>query len=157
MSRNCPFCVQSNTPAHELKDFVWSFPHGIAILGRWQFFRGYCVLFSRAHAHEPTDLPPDLRDGLVADMWWLSRAIAEVTGPRKLNYELLGNQVEHPHWHVFPRFASDPEHLKPAWIRIDREEGDLELVPRLEGAPAERAATIHSLQASLTRMGAPSA
>ena len=155
MTQNCPFCVQSNSPDHAIKDLVWAFPHGIAVLGRWQFFRGYCVLFSRDHAHEPTDLPVDRRDGLMADMWWLSRAITEVTSPRKLNYELLGNQVEHPHWHLFPRFTSDPEHLKPAWIRIDREEGDPNLLPRLEGVATERAATIGSLRASLTLMGAP--
>ena len=93
----------------------------------------------------------------MSDMWLLSRAITEVTSPRKLNYELLGNQVEHPHWHLFPRFISDPEHLKPAWIRIDREEGDPTSLPRLEGDPAERSSTISLLQAALSRMGAPSA
>ena len=157
MPQNCPFCVQSSTSSHSVKDLVWAFPHGIAILGRWQFFRGYCVLFSREHAHEPTDLKAESRDGLMAEMWWLSRAIIEVTSPRKLNYELLGNQVEHPHWHLFPRFSADPEHLKPAWIRIDREEGDPVCLPRLEGDPAERPTTISLIRTALTRMGAPSA
>lgn len=157
MPQPCPFCVQANLPVHAVNDLVWAFPHGIAILGRWQFFRGYCVLFSRDHAHEPTDLKLECRDGLVSAMWWLARAITEVASPRKLNYELLGNQVEHPHWHLFPRFISDPEHLKPAWIRIDREEGDPGLLPGLEGDPAERPSTISRLQAALRGMGAPSA
>lgn len=153
---DCPFCANSRTP-QATRDLVWTFPHSMAILGRWQFFRGYCVLFSRAHAHEPTDLPAKERDGLMSDMWWLARAIAQVTRARKINYELLGNQVEHPHWHLFPRLASDPEHLKPAWVRIDREEGDPKFLPALEGPSGDRPAAIAELQAALKGLGAPTA
>jgi diadenosine tetraphosphate (Ap4A) HIT family hydrolase len=33
-----------------------------------------------------------------------------------MNYELLGNQVPHIHWHVIPRLANDPAPLKPVWL-----------------------------------------
>jgi diadenosine tetraphosphate (Ap4A) HIT family hydrolase len=32
-----------------------------------------------------------------------------------MNYELLGNQLPHIHWHVIPRLAIDPAPLKPVW------------------------------------------
>jgi diadenosine tetraphosphate (Ap4A) HIT family hydrolase len=33
----------------------------------------------------------------------------------KMNYELLGNQVPHIHWHLVPRLAGDPEPRWPVW------------------------------------------
>src|ERR1700694_4734407 len=42
--------------------------------------------------------------------------------PHKLNYELLGNQVPHLHWHLFPRSKQDADHLKPVWLALDAAE-----------------------------------
>jgi len=157
MTSNCPFCTQINSIPQPIHELVWEFPHSIAILGRWQFYRGYCVLISREHAHEPIDLPTLSRDGMMSEVWWLSQAIALAFKPRKLNYELLGNQVEHPHWHLFPRQNSDVEHLKPAWVRIDREENNSALRQLLEGMASERASTIASIATILHDLGAPKA
>jgi len=33
----------------------------------------------------------------------------------KMNYELLGNQIGHIHWHLVPRRADDPAPRMPAW------------------------------------------
>jgi diadenosine tetraphosphate (Ap4A) HIT family hydrolase len=32
-----------------------------------------------------------------------------------MNYELLGNQVPHIHWHLIPRLATDPDPRWPVW------------------------------------------
>ena len=45
-------------------------------------------------------------------MCLLARAIETAFRPHKLNYELLGNQVPHLHWHLFPRYADDPDALQ---------------------------------------------
>ena len=34
---------------------------------------------------------------------------------KKINYELLGNQLPHIHWHVIPRLANDPAPLESVW------------------------------------------
>ena len=41
-SPECPFC-RKLTALHELppEDVVWQFPHSVALLGPWQFYRGY--------------------------------------------------------------------------------------------------------------------
>lgn len=157
MTTICPFCIQIKAIPSSTPDLVWEFPNSVAVLGRWQFYQGYCVLISREHAHEPIDLPALSRDGMMSEVWWLSKAIALAFKPRKLNYELLGNQVEHPHWHLFPRQISDNEHLKPAWVRIDREENNAALRSILEGKPSERASTIASIVTILQELGAPKA
>ena len=157
MTISCPFCMQINSNPQSVPDLVWEFPNSVAILGRWQFYQGYCVLISREHAHEPIDLPDSSRDGLMSEVWWLSKAIAQAFKPRKLNYELLGNQVEHPHWHIFPRQISDADHMKPVWVRIDREENVPALRSSLEGSVSARASTIACLASILSQIGAPKA
>ena len=51
----------------------------------------------------------------------VGRAIALATSPLKLNYECLGNLEPHVHWHVFPRFESDPMRAAPVWMRPEPE------------------------------------
>src|SRR5436189_145668 len=82
-------------PADEV---VWEFPHSVALLGPWQYYPGYCILISRRHATELSQLPDELRRWHLEEMCLLARAIEQTFQPRKLNYELLGNQVPHLHW-----------------------------------------------------------
>src|SRR5262245_61996772 len=100
----CFFCDKlsrlQELPAAEL---LRQFAHSVALLGPWQYYTGYCLLISRRHATELFQLSDDERRGHVDEMCLLARAIEQVARPRKLNYELLGNQVPHLHWHLFPR------------------------------------------------------
>jgi diadenosine tetraphosphate (Ap4A) HIT family hydrolase len=117
----CPFCEKltrlSELPGDEL---VGQFRHSVALLGPWQYYAGYCVLVARTHAAELFDLPDDVRRGYLDEVTRLASAVARFFRPRKMNYELLGNQVPHLHWHLIPRYESDPDHLQPAWLAIDR-------------------------------------
>src|SRR5947209_10713444 len=99
---DCPFC-RKLTALHDLPEaeVVWRFPHSVALLGPWQFYRGYCLLVSRTHAIELNDLADPERRAYLEEMCLLARAIQQCQRPRKLNYELLGNQVPHLHWHLF--------------------------------------------------------
>src|SRR5437899_512684 len=42
-------------------------------------------------------------------------AAGRTLSPRKMHYELLGNTVAHLHWHLFPRYADDPNPTRPIW------------------------------------------
>src|SRR5262249_10439177 len=125
---------------------VWSFPHGVALLGPWQFYHGYCVLVSRRHATELSQLPDDERRAHLDEMCLLAKAVEAAFRPHKLNYELLGNQVPHLHWHLFPRYRDDPDALRPVWLAIDRAERDEGERRRLQTGPADRAATADRLR-----------
>ena len=69
--------------------------------------------------------------------------------PRKLNYELLGNQVPHLHWHLFPRYESDPRHLQAVWLDLARADADPAERRRLLTGPATRAETAERLRRQL--------
>jgi diadenosine tetraphosphate (Ap4A) HIT family hydrolase len=122
---DCFFCSQlaglGSLPAEEV---VWQFPHSVALLGRWQYYQGYCILVSRRHATELYELSEFERRSYCDEMCCLAQAIARAFQPRKMNYELLGNQVPHLHWHLFPRREDDPDMLKPVWLAVDRAERD---------------------------------
>jgi len=45
----------------------------------------------------------------------IAKILAQVYEAKKINYELLGNQLPHIHWHVIPRLATDPAPLEPVW------------------------------------------
>lgn len=151
---DCPFCRRLADRATD-PDVVWRFPHSVALLGTWQFYHGYCVLVSRTHATELSQLADDVRRAYLDEMCLLARAIEECMRPHKLNYELLGNQVPHLHWHLFPRSAHDPDTLRPVWLALDRAERDADWRRRLETGPQERTATAAALRQTLTRLGAP--
>ena len=48
-------------------------------------------------------------------MAFIASAVVSLFGPVRINYECLGNQVAHVHWHVIPRHADDPDPRNPIW------------------------------------------
>ncbi len=155
---DCHFCKLLpglEEPANS--EVVWRFPRSIAILGRWQYYHGYCVLIVREHASELSQLELAARRDYLEEMCCLARAIEVAFQPHKLNYEALGNQVAHLHWHIFPRYLDDPARLNPVWLALDAADRDADLRHKMETGPSERVVTIARLQRTLTELDAPRA
>jgi diadenosine tetraphosphate (Ap4A) HIT family hydrolase len=151
----CPFCDKLQR-LHELpaEEVIWHFPTSIALLGPWQYHTGYCLLVSRRHATELHQLAAPERHAYFDELTLLGHAIEACFHPRKLNCELLGNQVPHLHWHLFPRRADDPEALKPAWLALDRAERDPAERQRLQTGPLPRSEIAHRLRDQLRALQA---
>lgn len=147
MRDGCHFCDLLNRSADLPADqLVGQFRHSVVLLAPWQYYAGYCILVSRVHATELFELPDDGRRELLDEVNTLSRVLHREFQPRKLNYELLGNQVPHIHWHIIPRYESDPDHLKPAWIALDQAERDPLMKQRLVGT-VDRASILQRIRA----------
>lgn len=80
-----------------------------------QFFPGWTVVVLQRHATELFHLTPTERIQLMEDVTIVAKALAQAYGAKKINYELLGNQLPHIHWHIIPRLGSDPAPLEPVW------------------------------------------
>jgi len=89
--------------------------HSYVILNRDQFFAGYTLLFTKQHLSELFHLDGEMRAGVMEEVSSVARALYAVFHPTKINYELLGNMVPHMHWHLVPRFASEPLWPRPIW------------------------------------------
>jgi diadenosine tetraphosphate (Ap4A) HIT family hydrolase len=146
----CPLCrkldARAQFPEGEL---VWEFPHSVAFLGDHQFYDGYCVLVARRHASELSELGGPERLAFFEEMCLLARGIGEQFRPHKLNYELLGNQVPHLHWHIVPRYRDDPDRLDPIWLPLERAKNDPALRQRLQTGPRPRQETAAALRTKL--------
>ena len=150
MSNDCHFCQKltaiAELPASEL---VWQFPHSIALLGPWQYYQGYCILVSRRHVTELHHLSDDERRAYLDEMSLLARVLAECFQPAKMNYELLGNQVGHLHWHLFPRYAHDPDRSQPVWLAVQRADQDERERQRLQTGTLDRTVIAEKLRQAL--------
>jgi len=121
-SRECGICgAIERIRTGALPDFVAELPHSFVILGAMQFYRGYCIVFAKLHAIELHLMPPDEARALFDETVAVGAAIAAVVKPLKLNHDCLGNAEPHVHWHIFPRYASDPMRRLPIWKRNEAE------------------------------------
>lgn len=80
-----------------------------------QFFAGWMVLILQDHRTELFQLTREERTKLIEEVSRVGEAMTKIFDVRKINSELLGNQVPHIHWHVIPRLKTDPHPLQPVW------------------------------------------
>jgi diadenosine tetraphosphate (Ap4A) HIT family hydrolase len=80
-----------------------------------QFFPGWTVLVLKRHATELFHLSRDERSRLMEEVSGVAALLAQKWQAVKINYELLGNQLPHIHWHLIPRLPQDPAPLEPVW------------------------------------------
>lgn len=147
---SCPFCpivaALETADSHPgASEGVWRrvalLPAAVAVLGNDQYYPGYTLVIARRHARELYDLPEAEGTAYFQDMVRVARAIDRAFSPAKMNYELLGNTVAHLHWHLFPRYADDPNPKRPVW---EREHAPKRLTD------AEYARTIDAIRRHLT-------
>src|SRR3989449_8565112 len=111
----------------------------VAKLNPDQAFEGYTFLTLKWHEEELYKLADKDRKQFLEDMSLISNALSKAFKPEKMNYELLGNSMPHLHWHLIPRYTSDPMWGRPicAGNRLRKklkEEGYALLAGRVETA-----------------------
>jgi diadenosine tetraphosphate (Ap4A) HIT family hydrolase len=122
VGRACGICsIIERVRTGSSLDWIAELPRSWLILGDAQFYRGYCILLAKHHVTELHAMPRGEAHELLDEMLAVGRTLAEVLKPLKLNYECLGNQEPHVHWHIFPRYKDDPLRLTPVWQRPEVE------------------------------------
>ena len=116
----CPLCkrieqIHAGTNPH----FVAELQSGYVVIGDHQLFRGYSLLLCKQHTPELHLLGAGERSVFLEEMATVGEAVYNAFSPVKLNYELLGNTIQHMHWHVLPRHEDDPCPNGPVWV-LDR-------------------------------------
>lgn len=134
------------------EDVIWGFPNSVVLLGPWQYYQGYCLVVLRQHASELFQLSRQVRQAYLEEITLSAQALADCFAPRKLNYELLGNQVPHLHCHLFPRYENDPDHLKPVWLAIDRADEEPTLKTKLQTSRLGRRQTATLIRTKLQEL-----
>lgn len=68
---------------------------------------GKCHVLSRKHYVHLYDMTKEDLTGFMLDVQKAAKALQEVTGAIKINYEIHGNSAPHLHCHLFPRYLDD--------------------------------------------------
>lgn len=112
LSKGCPFCSRWGDDPHlRIVEFSYTY----ATLNPDQFFPGYCFVFTKEHVTELFHLTPAARHALIDEVNRLASALHRLFRADKMNYELIGNMAPHIHWHLIPRFTTDPLWPRPVW------------------------------------------
>ena len=134
---DCPFDSRRGDPAWDL---VARLGTSSLYLNHNQTYRGHCVLvLDLRHAVRPDELSAEEWATFCSDLHTAETAIVRVTKPDHVNVASLGNVVPHLHWHIVPRYRTDPRWGGPIWPE--------EAVTTL--APPERERLLRELRAAL--------
>ena len=96
--------------------FIHEFENSILVVGDHQFHKGYCLLLLKEHVRELHELGPTVFLALSDELLKSGQAIVKTYKPWKMNYSCYGNVDPHVHWHLFPRYDSEPDHLNHPWV-----------------------------------------
>jgi diadenosine tetraphosphate (Ap4A) HIT family hydrolase len=85
------------------------------VIGDHQFHKGYSLILLKEHVRELHELPALTQLELFEEVMLAGRSIVNTFNPWKMNYACYGNAEPHIHWHLFPRYESDPNHKGIPW------------------------------------------
>ncbi len=90
--------------------YIYEFEQSLFVVGDHQFYKGYSLILLKRHVRELHDLSEKEYLGLQKELFIAGKAVFKTFNPWKMNYTCLGNQDEHIHWHIFPRYTDDKYH-----------------------------------------------
>jgi diadenosine tetraphosphate (Ap4A) HIT family hydrolase len=108
---HCPYCLKQEDPTQSIT--LKLFKHSELCGHPFVPLRGTCYLMSRDHYVELFDMEEQALLGFMQEVQIASRALKQVTGAFRINYEIHGNTVPHLHLHLLPRYTDDPFAGKP--------------------------------------------
>jgi diadenosine tetraphosphate (Ap4A) HIT family hydrolase len=111
----CPLCApRPEDSPNWLK--VAALSASTLYLDRNQTYRGHCQLvFDRRHVEGLEYLAAEEHDAMMGDLRRAARAIVAAVQPDRMNYCSLGNVAPHLHWHLVPRYRTDPRWGSPIY------------------------------------------
>lgn len=118
MSNPCLICAriaswrEGNNPY-----LIIEFKHSIFVVGDHQFFKGYALVLYKEHMRELHELPATIQTELFQEVMTATKALVAAYQPWKMNHSSYGNAEPHIHWHLFPRYADDPQRTTPPFNR----------------------------------------
>lgn len=115
----CAACRRLGSFAQD-PHFIHEFEGSVLFLGDHQYYPGYSVLMLKRHVREIHELDEAQGARLCAELRAATLAVQKAFLPWKMNHACLGNQVQHVHWHILPRYEDDPDRLQHPWLHSDR-------------------------------------
>jgi diadenosine tetraphosphate (Ap4A) HIT family hydrolase len=137
---DCPMCIDAHLPTNAHSDLILATDVEFWRLHHNQTHAGYCVVILKRHVAELQQLDQHEDAAFWRAVRDVSRAVASVFEPVKLDTLVMGHLCPHVHCHIYPQYQSDDPHAL-----IDIQSGDVRLPDR------ERDARIAQLRTAYPR------
>lgn len=103
---DCPFCKLIKDKSNA--SFIIDFGKTYAVLNWDQRFPGRSILVIKDHHDDLSEIDQNHLSFVMKDLQVLAKAIKKTFNPDRMNYCSLGNVVSHTHFHLIPRYKSEP-------------------------------------------------
>lgn len=117
---NCSYCAEGAL-VEKFGIKICELPTTKLYLFKEQSHKGRCIVASKFHVSEMTELSEEERNAFFADVNHVAKAIHAAFHPDKVNYGAYGDTGHHLHFHLVPKykdefewggtFAMDPKQL----------------------------------------------
>lgn len=108
MDMNCSYCAKGEKLAKFAYE-ICELSASMVYLFREQSHPGRCVVASKYHVPDMTELSAEQRSAFIEDCALVSRAIKSVFSPAKVNYGAFGDKGGHLHMHLVPKYEDEFE------------------------------------------------
>jgi len=114
MKNKCRFCeILENK--HENDTYIISFKYGSLFLNLNQHYEGRCLYILNDHHEHFHAMDKETYFGFNSELKKVGKVINDLFKPDLINYALLGNHIQHVHWHIIPRYKNDDNWGGPPW------------------------------------------
>lgn len=107
---SCAYCMIGEND--ELVDAfgipVCDLPASRLILFKEQSHRGRCIVASKSHVDDISDLDESESAAFMADVRRVAAAMHRAFSPAKINFGAYGDTMHHLHFHLVPKYQDDP-------------------------------------------------
>lgn len=129
MDTNCSYCMigTDNSLVDAFGIPLRELPASNLILFREQSHRGRCIVASKRHVDDISDLSEDDAATFMLDVRHVATAVHEAFSPTKVNFGAYGDTMHHLHVHIVPKYEDDPFEfgdvfaMNPGRILLDEE------------------------------------
>lgn len=107
-ANDCSYCMR-NELLDEFGIFVQELPASILVLFKEQSHLGRCIVASKEHVSEITDMTEAEMAAFYNDVRRVAGAIHKAFNPDKVNYGAYGDTCGHCHVHIVPKYKDEFE------------------------------------------------
>lgn len=107
--KNCLYCTNNET-LHNLMIEIAPLSVSRVFLFKEQTYRGRCLVAYNGHVDDLHDLTDKERNAFMKDVTRVTRAMAKVFNPEKINYGAYSDKLSHLHFHLAPKYIDGPDY-----------------------------------------------
>lgn len=107
--QQCLYCT-NNATLDSLMIKIADLDVSRVFLFKEQTYRGRCLVAYNGHVNDLNELSDEERNGFMADVVRVTRAMQKAFNPEKINYGAYSDKLCHLHFHLAPKYVDGPDY-----------------------------------------------